>query len=368
MTPDFLQVTFLYNQVVDYLIAFVILVVGIFLIKILRRVIVGRLKRWAAKTTTQLDDSLIQMIERAVIPILYVGTFYVAIANLTLHPILDQVIDALTLIVATILGIRLLVSLVEYGFRLYWLTRRQSETVQQALDALIPAARIAIWALGIVFLLDNLGFDISAVVAGLGIGGVAIALASQGFLQDLFSYFSILFDRPFELGDFIIVGDFLGSVEHIGIKTTRLQSLSGEQLIFANTDLTSSRIRNFKRMPKRRVAFKFGVLYETSQEKLQLIPEIVQGIVENLDNTTFDRAHFSDYGDFSLNFEVVYYVLSSDYNLYMDIQQQLNLQLKQEFEARQIEFAYPTQVTYLGNLNTGEISDSLSALVADGKP
>lgn len=347
MLPNFLQTEFLSNQVSDYLIAFGILVVGFASIKLLRNCVMVRLKRWAQRTATTLDDVLLKIVEQGGIPLLYLGVFYVAVANLALHPILDQVLDALVLIIATIFGIRLLVSLAEYLIRLYWITRKDGSNVEQVLRALIPAIRTAAWALGIIFVLDNLGFDISAVLAGIGIGGVAIALASQGVLQDLFNYFAILFDRPFELGDFIIVDEYMGTVEQVGIKTTRIQSLSGEQIIMANTDLAGSRIRNYKRMARRRVVFKFGVLYETPHAQLQMIPEIVKQIINEVDQTAFDRAHFCEYGDCSLNYEVVYYVLSNDYNLYMDKHQEINLKLKQELDQRGIEFAYPTQLLYL---------------------
>ena len=206
-------------------------------------------------------------------------------------------------------------------------------------------------------LLDNLGFDISAVVASLGIGGVAIALASQGILQDLFSYFSILLDRPFELGDFIIVGDYLGTVEYVGIKTTRLRSISGEEIVIANTDLTGSRIRNFKRMRQRRIVFKFGVVYETSADLLAKIPVIIKEIINHTEHATFDRAHFSGYGEYSLDFEVVYFINTSDYNVYMNAQQQINLAVKAKFARHNIEFAYPTQINYFNNLSTDSFGD-----------
>ncbi|MGC9526888.1 MAG: mechanosensitive ion channel family protein [Limnospira sp.] len=343
---DFLEVELFTNTISDYLIAFVILVAGIIAIKTVSQMVLRRLKRWAIKTSTRLDDALVKIFERSLIPMMYVGVFYVAIGNLELHPILQDTVNAIALIIATVFGIRLVVSLAEYLLRLYWLSRRQDgDAIERALNAIIPAIRAATWGLGVIFLLDNLGFNISAMVAGLGIGGVAVALASQGVLQDLFSYFSILFDRPFEIGDFIIVGDMMGTVNHVGIKTTRINSLSGEEVVVPNTDLTSSRIHNYKRMEKRRVVFKIGVTYETPQEKLQQIPAMIREIITPIENALFDRAHFSNYGDFSLDFEIVYSVLSSDYALYMDIQQRINYQLKSRFDADGIEFAYPTQVT-----------------------
>lgn len=344
---DILQYKLLTNTLSDYLIALVIIVLGILAIKVLEQMILRRLKLWAVKTNNRLDEALVKIGYKALIPLGYLGIFYIAITNLSLHPILASLIKAIALIISTYLGVRLIVSLAEYIMRLYWLNRRDIETVDRALNALLPAIRTTAWVLGIIFVLDNLGFNISAVVAGLGIGGVAIALASQGVLQDLFSYFSILFDRPFEIGDFIVVGDMAGTIDYVGIKTTRIKSISGEQVVVPNTHLTASRIHNYKRMERRRVLFKIGVIYETPQEKLQQIPALIREIIEPIENTLFDRAHFSSFGDFSLDFEVVYYVLSNDYTMYMDIQQRINYQLKSAFEERDIEFAYPTQVTHL---------------------
>lgn len=191
-------------------------------------------------------------------------------------------------------------------------------------------------------------------MAGLGIGGVAVALASQAVLGDMFNYFTIFFDRPFALGDFIIVGEYMGTVEHIGIKTTRIRSIGGEQLVFSNTDLTNSRVRNYKRMEKRRVLFQFGVTYDTPIEMLEGIPEVIRKIIGNFEDTVFDRAHFLKYGDYSLVFEVVYYVLSSDYNRYMDVQHQINLNMMREFKARGISFALPSQTLFVHQQKTVE--------------
>ena len=276
MNLNFLSIEFLSNQLSDYLLALAILIGSIILIKVVRRLAFKSLKNWAARTDNIYDDAIIRILELNLVPIAYIASLYLAVNNLTLHPILDRTTEVLTIILSTILAIRLFTASVEYLIKIYWITyHRDNANIEQSIDALIPAIRVVVWLIGIIFLLDNLGFNISAVVASLGIGGVALALASQGVLQDLFSYFSILLDRPFELGDFIIVGDYLGTVEYVGIKTTRLKSISGEEIIIANTDLTNSRIRNFKRMQQRRIVFKFGVVYETSTEQLAKIPILI---------------------------------------------------------------------------------------------
>ena len=241
---------------------------------------------------------------------------------------------------------------ISYVFMEYLKKRGKDRTLERSLDSTLKIIKFIVWALAIMFFLDNLGFKISTVIAGLGIGGIAVGLAAQAVLKDLFSYFSIIFDRPFEIGDFIIVGDYLGTIEYIGAKTTRIRSLSGEQVIFSNTDLTDSRVRNYKRMDKRRVAFQFGVVYQTPLAKLKKIPEMVKSIIKDIDDTVFDRAHFFSYGDFSLIFEVVYYVIGSDYNKYMDTQQKINFDLYEEFKKEGIEFAYPTQTLYVNKSST----------------
>lgn len=347
MFSDFLNQTYLQNKVLDYLIFLAIFVVGVLAIRIAKSIILIRLKSWAEKTRTTLDDFLVHIFEGTVIPLLYFGVLYLSTGYLTLIPVMGRAIDVLVAVVVTIFAIRFLVAISSYGLETYFLKKEKDEAKQRSLKGILTVIKVGIWGVGITFLLDNLGFRISTVIAGLGIGGVAVALAAQAILGDLFSYFAIFFDRPFEIGDFIIVGEYLGTVEHIGVKTTRIRSLSGEQLVFSNTDLTNSRVRNYKRMDKRRVVFKLGVTYQTGLEKLKEIPGVITDIIKSTNDAIFDRAHFFSYGDFNLVFEVVYYVMSSDYNKYMDIQQAINFRIKEEFEKRGIEFAYPTQTLYL---------------------
>jgi len=344
---EILDKTFLQNSVLDYIIFSVSFLLGIIVIQILKPLVINRLKAWSEKTVTSIDDFLIKIIEQKIIPLLYFGVFYLAFKSLSMTEAVARALDVTAIIVLTYLIVHLIIVIINYIFESY--SRKQSidESRRHNFKGIITIVKVIIWGAGITFLLDNLGFKISAVIAGLGIGGIAVALAAQTILGDLFSYFVIFFDRPFEVGDFIIVGDFMGSIEYIGIKTTRVRSLGGEQLVFSNTDLTNSRIRNYKRMEKRRVLFGLGVVYQTSTEQTKEIPGIIKKAVENVDETVFDRAHFSSYGDSSLNFEIVYYVLSGDYNKYMDIQQEINFQIKEEFEKRGIEFAYPTQTLFM---------------------
>lgn len=228
------------------------------------------------------------------------------------------------------------------------MNRARGDTEASSATSIINVlVRVLVWSFVFLLVLDNLGFDITALIAGLGVGGIAIAMASQQVLSELFASLSILLDKPFQVGEFIIVGDMLGVVEKIGLKTTRIRSLSGEELVFSNGDLLSSRIRNYKTMQERRVVFTIGVEYNTPFQKLKKITEIIRNAIETTEATRFDRCHFASYGDFSLNYETVYYVLTGDYNQYMDIQQKINLQIYEEFEQEGIVFAFPTQTVHL---------------------
>jgi len=197
---------------------------------------------------------------------------------------------------------------------------------------------------------DHMGFNITALVAGLGIGGVAVALAVQNILGDLFASLSIVLDKPFVVGDFIVVDDMRGTVERVGVKSTRVRSLDGESLVFSNSELLKSRIRNFRQLTERRVLFTIGVTYQTPAAQVGSIPAWLRAIVEEREKTRFDRAHFKEYADSALVFEVVYYVLDPAYNVYMDIQQAINLEILERFTAEGIGFAYPTQTLHIATV------------------
>ncbi|HSM00579.1 MAG TPA: mechanosensitive ion channel family protein, partial [Candidatus Limnocylindria bacterium] len=315
-----------------------------------KSVVLGRLNRWAKTTTWNIDEFIIDIIRNMLVPIAYYGVFYLAVKNLAIPGFLERVIGVAGVVLVVFLSAQALIAVARFGIRTYIETAEKGSDRERALQGFMTLIRVVVWGLATVVLLDNLGFRINTVIAGLGIGGIAVALAAQNILGDLFAYFTIMFDRPFEIGDFLIVGDYMGVVNHLGVKTTRIGSLGGEQIIMSNKDLTDSRVRNYKRMEKRRVLFRLGVTYQTPYEKLKEIPGIIRGIIEGIEETTFDRAHFSSYGDFSLVFEVVYYVMDRDYTKYMNIQEQINFRIHEEFEKRKIEFAYPTQTLYLNKV------------------
>lgn len=301
-----------------------------------------------AKTRSEWDGLIPILIKRIhffalIIICLYAGTLVLTLpANIRF--IINTMVSLVMLGQLAVLG----VCAIRFGKNLY-LNRHATINpgASTILNAVAFLAQVILWTIVLLLALANLGVNITALITGLGVGGIAVALAVQNILGDLFASFSIILDKPFIVDDFVIVDDYLGSIEKIGLKTTRIRSLSGEQLIFSNTDLLKSRIRNYKRMYERRVVFRLGVVYQTAYEQLAEIPVIIRNTIESQERVRFDRAHFFEYGAYALTFEVVYYVLSPDYNIYMDIQQAINLGIYRRFSEKDIEFAYPTQLLYM---------------------
>ncbi|HVZ95269.1 MAG TPA: mechanosensitive ion channel domain-containing protein [Chitinophagaceae bacterium] len=347
---NLLNKIFFGNPVQDWLIAFGIVVVAFSIIKIFKGPLLKEMKKWSAKTTNTFDDFLVMAIEKDVIPFLYFVTLFAAIQYLTFSTRAEHIIQVAMLFITTFFILRLISSAIQYSVFAFLSRQENSETKQKQARGLLIILKITIWILGLVFLIDNLGYNVTTIITGLGIGGIAIALAAQAILGDLFSYFVIFFDRPFEIGDFIIVDDnTIGAIEYIGVKTTRIRAISGEQIICGNKNLTDSRVHNYKRMMRRRVVFSLGVTYQTSPEQIRKIPQVIGDIISAKENTTFDRSHFSGFGDFSLNFETVYFIEGADYNIFMDIQQSIYLEILEKFNNEKIEFAYPTQTLFAAN-------------------
>lgn len=344
---DFLDEVYFNNSVQDYSIAAGIILGGILLLRLFRKTMLNRLKAWADKTETKLDDYIVTGLERFGLPVLNFIILYWGIHYLHLSARISKLVSTVTTVVVVYFVIRIILGIIRKLLEAYVLKQENGETKLKQITGIMVVINIAMWGLGLVFLFDNLGYNVTAIITGLGIGGIAIALAAQNILGDLFNYFVIFFDRPFEVGDFIVVDDKRGTVEYIGIKTTRIKSISGEQIIISNSNLTSSRLHNFRRMEQRRAIFTIGVVYGTPLDKLKKIPEMITQIIIKEPLTTPDRVHFANYGQFSLNFEVVFFVQSSDYNQYMDIVQDVNYKIYEEFEKERIEFAYPTQTIHL---------------------
>jgi len=344
---DFWANTYWGNTAETWFIVLGIISGGILIVYLTRVLLVRRLAMLAAKTNSTLDDFIVSTLRRSVIPFLYVFIVFTGLSSL--HKTVKQasLVQNAMMIVVAFFVLRVATQAMQFIVHTFLRRQEDGEMKQKQAGGLVIIVKALIWIIGAVFVINNLGYNVSTIIAGLGIGGIAIALAAQTILGDLFSYFVILFDRPFETGDFIIVDDKMGIVEYIGIKTTRLRTLGGEQLVCSNKDLTDSRVHNFKRMEKRRVVFTLRITYQTKADTLKSIPQIVKNIITQQSEVSYDRGNFSGFGDSSLDFEFVYYVLSADYNLFMDRQQAIYFDIFKTFEKSNIRFAYPTSTVFL---------------------
>ena len=313
-----------------------------------RRMMASWLGRFASGTTKGLDDFVLELINGTYVLFLLLAALYVGSLTLPLRPRTE-------IIVGSVMAVGFMLQLGLWGNRLVsFVVARIAErhgdddySLATAMGAMNFIAQFVLWSVIGLLILSSLHINITALVAGLGVGGVAVALAVQNILGDLFASLSIVLDKPFAVGHLIVIDDLAGTVEHVGIKSTRIRSLSGEELVLSNGDLLKSRIHNYRRLFERRILFGFGVTYDTDYDKLRAIPAIVREIIEGVEKTRFDRAHFKQFGGSSLDFEVVYFVLDPDYNLYMDIQQKINLDLYKRFAEMNIEFAFPTRTLYV---------------------
>jgi len=343
---DFLNLEFLGNTGQDYAIAIGAFIVIWAVLWFLQMVVLKKLGELSKKTDTDLDDTFIRIF-KSIRPRFYnFLALYLALFFITLSSTFRKWLGVALLVFVVYQAIKALQVLIDYGIEKK--AEADNPDAKSAFKFLGNLLKWSLWLVGLILVLSNLGINVNSLIAGLGIGGIAIAMAVQGILTDLFSAFSIHFDKPFRVGDTIKVGDDVGTVERIGIKTTRLRSIeNNEELVISNQELTSSRIQNFRKINDRRVSLILGVLYSTSDEKMKKIPGMVEDIIKNINKARFDRAHFKAFSASSLDFEVVYFVESDDYKVYMDLQQEINLGIKETFEKEKIGMAYPTQTIYL---------------------
>jgi small-conductance mechanosensitive channel len=341
---QFFSLPIFQNSFLDWSLAAGTTVLVFLCLWVLRRIVRIYHKRQLATKRVELAEIPLEVLSRTSLLFLIVMASFAGLNFLTKSPHTLKLLESATTIV-----LFWQVGLWAAAAVMAWVERKRRSSLSTdrafagSLGIVAFISQGIIWALIVLLALSNLGINITALVTGLGIGGVAVALALQNILGDLFASLSITFDKPFFVGDFVVIDEFLGTVEHIGIKSTRLRSLSGEQIVVSNADLLKSRLRNYGRMNERRVVFTVGVTYETPADQLESIPAAIKEIVVAQKGTRFDRSHFAKHAAASLDIETVYYVLSADYNGYMDIQQAISLAIHREFERRGIEFAYPTQ-------------------------
>lgn len=312
-----------------------------------KALIVRRLGAIAKRTNTRYDDVLVAALASTRMPVMLVIGLYAGSTMLELGDKAALFLSRVAMGAALVQGAIWADSAVRAWLAQYRTGPQVDPGRATSTAALGFIVRVVVWAVFLLMILDNLGFNITTLVASLGIGGIAVALAVQNILGDLFASLSIVLDKPFVIGDFIVVGDSLGTVEYVGLKTTRVRSLSGEQIIFSNADLLNSRIHNLRRMETRRVVFSVGVTYGTAEELLRALPGEIAQIIKAQEKVTFDRAHFKAFGASSLDIEVVYIVNSPDYATYMDVQQEIYLQIYRRFGELGADFAFPTQTLHV---------------------
>ncbi len=343
------QYVFWGNTAGDWLIALGVALLVAGLLHLVKLVAVRRLAALAARTATLLDDVAVAALSSTKPLVILILGLYAGSTVLELAP-RTQLFVTRAALATGLIQVALWADAGLHG----WLNRYRRHAADDPARATSAAAigfiaRIALWSVILLMILDNLGFNITTLVASLGIGGIAVALAVQNILGDLFASLSIVLDKPFVIGDFIMVDGVVGTVEYVGLKTTRVRSLGGEQIVFSNADLLNSRIHNMRRMQTRRAVFTLGVTYDTPEPVLREIPSIIERIIGEQENVSFDRAHFSAFNASSLDFEAVYIINTADYRAYMDVKQEIYFRLVKAFNERGIEFAFPTQTLHVVN-------------------
>jgi len=352
---DLLNFEFWNNTLQNYLIAIIVFLLIFIGSYILRFYLIRRIKKLTKKSKTEADDILIKTLQSIGSPFYLIFSLNVASKFLNVPDFYWTWLNGFTLTILTFYLVPKLHIFLNYIIHGYVKSKQKIEDEDNAevfdtslLNLISTTLGVFLWVAAFIIVSQAFEVNVTALVGGLGITGIAVAFALQNILADIFASIAIFFDKPFKIGDFVILDEnHMGSVEHVGIKSTRIRSISGELLVISNKELSESRISNYREMNSRRAVFSFGVEYQTTVKQLRQIPDICKKIISDIKICTFDRAHFQKFGDSSLDFEVVYYVNSSDYNTYMDVQQKINLELKENFEQSKIEFAYPTQTVLL---------------------
>ncbi len=346
MDYTFLENIYFGNTIRQYLICLGVFFALLALFKIFQAVALHRLKKLAEKTKTDIDDMIIKIVEKVKPPFYLFLSLYVALYFISVNAIARKAVNSLLIIMVfyqLAVAVQILINFVA-NKAIY---KDDDKSQEGAIKTISFIAKLIVWSFGLILVLGNIGINVTSLVAGLGVAGIAVALALQNILSDLFSSFAIHFDKPFVVGDFIVVGKHTGVVEKIGIKTTRIRALQGEEIVISNQELTSARIHNFKKMKERRISLDIGVVYKTKADKLKKIPVMIKNIIDRIPQARFDRAHFKSFNDSNLGFEIVYFVESKDYADYMDTNQKIHLKIKESFEKEKIEFAFPTQSIYM---------------------
>jgi small-conductance mechanosensitive channel len=339
----FLKFDYLGNSVSEYMLAAATFLGVLWGFLLARRIILGRLRALALMTTTKLDDIAVEMLEKVKAPECYAVAFYIALRPLAVHPRFDRGVHIVVIILVAYRLVTMFQTAVAYGVEKLILAEGADVAHRDTAATVTFAAQGLIWVGAFLFVLSNLGFNVTSMVAGLGISGIAVALAAQAVLGDLFSAVAIYLDKPFIVGDFIRVGDIGGTVEHIGVKTTRVRSINGELLVYPNAALTSQRIQNFKQLTERRSVIAFSLPGDTAPSILKKVPGHGRSAVGKAKDARLDRSHMTGVSDGALQFELVFYVRGADYNAYMDAQEAVLLDLLESLRLEGVSITGPAR-------------------------
>lgn len=337
------------NTVMAYLIAAGGILIAWLALRILRSRVISVIRKKTEATKGHLDDVLVKSVENYLLPFTYLWVNYSIISQLALHPKLERVLEVAMIFITAFYTIRLINYLICGAITVYMERREEPAERIRQLNGILMVVKAMVWIIGIIVLIDNLGYNIRTVIAGLGVGGIAVALAAQNILGDLFSYLVIFFDKPFEIGDYIVVGPNSGVVERIGVKTSHVRSLDGQQLVMPNAEMVKTVIHNYKRLLRRRMVFTTRVTFQTPPSLLKEIPGMLRDIINNYEPTKFDRSHLKDFGEYGVMYETVYYIDSADFAVFMDTHQAICIDILETFGRKGIEFAFPTTQTIFSN-------------------
>ncbi len=344
----FFHAKFLDNLISDWITAFVIFFISLVILKFCKKLLIARLKKISQKTETKLDNIIVSYIGNINWNFFILISVYISTTFLKLNSFIENFIYYTFLVFITYYAIKILQELLEFGTEIIIQKKIKGDDDNIAIVRIISKiAKISLWVGAVLLILTNLGYNINSLVAGLGIGGIAVALALQNILSDIFSSFSIFFDKPFRVGDFIVVGEYKGTVKKIGMKTTRIQSLQGEELIISNNELTKAKLQNYGVMEKRRISFNINIDQETPVYKLKKIPNFLKKIISSQKNVEIDRVYFTEISEDHFVYSIVYYVNSKEYEVYLKAQQNINLEIMDKFTKEKINLSHPTQTVYV---------------------
>ncbi len=331
------KATYLGNTVNEYIVAFLIFAGAFLVVHLLQWILVRWLSAVARRTKTDLDDILVSLFAHFRPPFYAFVALWLATRTLDIVGVADIILTSVLTVWVVYQAVTVGGVLVE-ELMFKRIAHDRDPTLRSALRLVVGVAKGVLWSFGIILLLSNLGVEVTSLIAGVSIAGIAVAFALQNILADLLSAFVLYFDRPFSVGDSVTVGTNSGTIAYIGLRSTRIRATTGEEVSIPNQDIAKARIQNFKRMKERRVVYTFNLHVETPYEKLAQVPDLLRTIVSETEHVRLDRAHFSGITGAAFVFEVAYFVTSAEHMVYMNAQEQINLEIVKRLEAEGVKF------------------------------